>query len=77
MGGDPTLGRTRPEVYTMKNADGFKKGLLYLSLGFVIWRVWADPSGSADTAGSFFGAIGGFVSTAIDKGSLFLKGLVN
>jgi membrane associated rhomboid family serine protease len=61
----------------MKNADAFKKAALYLSLGFVIWRVWDDPTGSADTAGNFFGAIGGVVSSAIDKGSAFLKGLVN
>ena len=60
----------------MKNADTVKKVAFYLSLAFVIWRIWQDPAGSADTAGGFFAAIGHGVSSVIDKGTLFLKGLV-
>lgn len=59
------------------NFDTIKKLLIYLSLAFVIVSVWTDPSGSASAAGTFLHAVGGFVSTAINKGSVFIKDLAN
>lgn len=57
--------------------DNLKKILIYLSLAFVIVSVWNDPAGSANAAGDFLSSVGSFFSTAIDKGSSFLKGLAD
>jgi hypothetical protein len=57
------------------NLDTLRKILVYLALAFVIVSVWSDPAGSANAAGNFLHEVGGFFSTAIDKGSAFLKGL--
>ena len=59
------------------NLDTLKKILVYLSLAFVVVSVWSDPGGSAEAAGNFLHSVGGFFSTAIDKGSAFLKGLAD
>lgn len=57
------------------NFDTVKKLLVYLALAFVVISMWRDPSGSAGAAGGFLHSVGGFFSSAIDKGSVFLKGL--
>ncbi len=57
--------------------DTIKKLLIYLALAFVVVSVWTDPSGSASAAGTFLHTVGGFFSTAINKGSVFIKGLAN
>lgn len=59
------------------NFETGKKLLIYLSLAFVVISIWTDPAGSAGAAGSFFHSVGGFCSTAITKGSSFLKNLAN
>jgi hypothetical protein len=59
------------------NIDHLKKALVYLSIAFVIVSVWRDPNGSADAAGAFLSSVGSFLGTAADKGSTFLRGLVD
>jgi hypothetical protein len=59
------------------NFDTVKKLLVYLSLAFVVISIWTDPAGSASAAGNFLHSVGGFFSTAINKGSAFLKNLAN
>ena len=49
--------------------------VLYLVVAFLVIRLWQDPSGSAGATVKFIGSIGSFFSSAINKLSLFVKGL--
>jgi hypothetical protein len=57
--------------------DTVKKIVIYLAVAFVVVSVWNDPAGSATAAGSFFHSVGTLFSTAVDKGTAFVKGLAN
>ncbi len=59
------------------NLETVKKLVVYLALAFVVISIWTDPAGSAGAAGNFLHSVGGFCSTAITKGSSFLKNLAN
>ncbi len=49
----------------------------YLLIAFLVIRLWQDPSGSADATVNFFGSVGSFFSSAIDKISVFIHSLGN
>ena len=57
------------------NFETLKKILTYLSIAFVVISVWTDPQGSVSAAENFLNSVGGFCSTAITKGTVFLKNL--
>lgn len=61
----------------LKNAPTPVVVIFWISMIFVVWKVWQDPTASVQTAGDFFSAIGGFVSDVIDKSAAFLKELAN
>jgi hypothetical protein len=49
--------------------------VMYLLVAFLVVRLWQDPSGAAASTAHFFGSIGSFFSSAIDKLSQFFRGL--
>jgi hypothetical protein len=48
---------------------------LYLFAAFLVIQLWQDPAGSANAVVDFFGAVGSFCSTVIDKLSEFFRSL--
>ena len=57
------------------NFETTKKIITYLSIAFVVISVWTDPQGSVGAAENFLHSVGGFCSTAITRGTVFLKNL--
>ena len=55
----------------------FTRVAFYVLIAFLGIRLWQDPSGSADATVNFVSSIGSFFSSAIDKISVFIRGLGN
>ncbi len=47
----------------------------YLVVAFMIIRLWQDPAGAADATVNFIGSIGSFFADAVNKLSVFVRGL--
>jgi hypothetical protein len=52
-----------------------KQILIYLAIAFVLVSIWKSPATTANDAGDFLGATGGFIMDVVDKGTTFLQGL--
>jgi hypothetical protein len=85
MGGDPfepdmwsfSFNPEAPPMITsvLGQLKAATKIALYLFVAFLVIRLWQDPAGSADATVNFINSIGSFFSSAIDKLSLFVRGL--
>jgi hypothetical protein len=49
--------------------------VLYLVVAFFVIRLWQDPKGAANATANFFGSIGSFFSSAVNKLAQFFRGL--
>lgn len=49
--------------------------VFYLLVAFMVIHLWQDPSGSANATVNFIGSIGSFFASAVDKLSVFVRGL--
>jgi hypothetical protein len=52
-----------------------KQVLIYLAIAFVLVSIWKAPEATAQSAGDFLGATGGFLADVLDKGLSFVQGL--